>query len=185
MKPVSSSLKPGQGDVKLAGNPRGFGGRFPSLAATAVSGGVAAVLTQEFDVTFKVSIILTAVLTVILGIPEAVVAQSLSASDGDSTIVGKAYGQELGAATKLGGACAALVGLVASFLPGSNWPVAACVAVTNFTSVLCAGFYGVLVPRALRAAGLPAAFGPAVGLAITDLTTLVLYLCCATIGLLE
>ncbi|MCS7336653.1 MAG: CBS domain-containing protein [Verrucomicrobiae bacterium] len=156
--------------------------RFPWLLATVASGTVCALLAGLFEATLIQAIVLAFFLTVVLGLGESVSIQSLLMTI--RTLHGRrptwqwfihALRREVPTALLLGGACGALVATVALVWRGT--PIhAALVGASISGAMTVACFWGVTVPATIHALRLDPriAAGP-VTLALTDITTLIIY----------
>ncbi len=166
------------------GNSRAFLNRGPSLAVTLVTGLVAAKLSACFELTLREMVGLAFFLTVLLGLPEAVAAQSAMATqaagpDGKGKQAWSAYLEELRAALLLAVVASVMVGGFAMALRG-NAVESLCVGLGLLGAISAAGLYGVLVPRLLSALRRGVEWHGPVVLAVTDLTTLTILFGLAT-----
>jgi magnesium transporter len=169
---------------------KAFALRFPWLLATVVSGLVCAVLASMFEATIARALVLTFFLTLVLALGESVAMQSMAIAvqalrSARLTMAWFLRGlrREIGTALLMGLGCGSLVALVAALWRGFNAP-AGVIALTILLSLCCACIYGITVPAVLHWLRLDPkiAAGP-VTLALTDVSTLVIYFGLATLVL--
>ncbi len=156
--------------------------RFPWLATNIVAGIAAAFLAGFYEDQLEKVVALALFIPVVLALAESVSIQSVSlvlqTQEGRrptwSTLAPR-LGREFLTGTFLGGACGALVGLVALWWIGRS-DVALCVAGGIGAGVACAAFLGQAIPVGLRLLSWDprVAAGP-IALALTDMVTLLVY----------
>lgn len=161
---------------------RAFRFRFPWLLATISSGTLCALLASAYEITLAKSLVLTFFLTLVLGLGESVSIQSMTvtiqALRGARPTLGwylHALTRESGTALLLGGGCGLTVGLIVWLWRGAG--LAGFAIGASILLALCAAcLIGLSVPTLLHARRLDPkiAAGP-VTLALTDLTTLLIY----------
>jgi magnesium transporter len=169
---------------------RAFRLRFPWLLATIAGGTSAALLAGVFEATLKEAIVLSFFLTLVLGLGEAVAAQSLAITiptlrhdNPDWRWYLRAMRREAGTSLLLGVACGLLVaGIV--FLWRGDGLAAGAIGLAITFSLVGAAFFGMSVPALLHRTHLDPtiAAGP-VALALADITTVIVYLGIATLVL--
>jgi magnesium transporter len=161
--------------------------RFPWLLATVAGGTACALIAGRFEATLAETLILAFFLTLVLGLAESVGVQSMTVTvralhRRQPTLrwFSAALGRELGTALLLGASCGAVVGSIA-WLWRSEAPPAVVIAASIALAMTAASLYGLSVPTLLHALRLDPkiAAGP-ITLALTDITTLLLYLTTAT-----
>lgn len=161
--------------------------RFPWLLATVAGGTACALVAGAFEATLAETLILTFFLTLVLGLGESVGVQSMTvtirALHGRRPTLAwfaRALGREVGTALLLGSSCGALVGSIA-WLWRATPPAAAVIGASIALTMAAACLYGLGVPTLLHALRLDPkiAAGP-MTLALTDVTTLLLYLAMAS-----
>lgn len=162
--------------------------RFPWLIATMTSGAICALLTGFFETTLAEAIVLAFFITLVLALGESVSIQSMTVAlqnlhFGRPTLK-KFLGQlrQEGTATMLlGGACGAIVGVLAFLWRGSA-EAAAVIGLSITFSVFLAGMIGLSIPTLLHAIHEDSkiAAGP-ITLALADILTLLLYFNIATV----
>lgn len=156
--------------------------RFPWLLATIVSGVTCAVLASVYEATLAKLLLLAFFLTLVLGLGESVSMQSMTVTIQAlrATRVTlrwylAALRRELSTAALLGAGCGSIVALVVWFWHGAA--MAACVVGVSILLIVCSAcVLGLSIPALLHALrlDLKIAAGP-VTLALTDLSTIVLY----------
>jgi len=161
---------------------RAFRFRFPWLLATIVSGVTCAVLASVYEATLAKLLLLAFFLTLVLGLGESVSMQSMTVTIQSlrATRVTlrwylAALRRELSTAALLGAGCGSIVALVVWFWHGAA--MAACVVGVSILLIVCSAcVLGLSIPALLHALrlDLKIAAGP-VTLALTDLSTIVLY----------
>lgn len=160
-----------------------FRRRFPWLLTNITGGVLAAFLAGVYEPELQRVVALSLFIPVVLALAESVSIQSVSIAlqtlSGHrptwSELLAK-LGRELITGTLLGGACGLLVGLVALIWIG-RLDVATCLLGGIGGGVACAAAFGLAIPNILRiiSKNPQVAAGP-IALAMTDLTTLLLYL---------
>lgn len=174
-------------EVQTASPWRAFRLRFPWLVATLGGGICCALLAGFYETTLATSIILAFFLTLVLGLSESVSAQSVTvtveALHGRTEAgrwLRRALRKEFVTALLLGGACGAIVCVVA-WLWRNNGAAALVIGGSITVSMLAACLIGVAVPTLLHRFKLDPriAAGP-VSLALADVFTLLVYLNLAT-----
>lgn len=169
-------------EVQNASPVRAFRIRFPWLLATIAGGVCCAVLASRYEATLATSIVLAFFLTLVLGLGESVGAQSLTVAiqslhgrEKDWGWFTRAFGKEAATALLLGGACGAVVGVVAWFWRGD---VAAAVVIGGSIALamFMACLLGLAVPTLMHRLKLDprVASGP-LTLALADICTLIVY----------
>jgi len=168
--------------VRDASPIRAFRFRFPWLMATITSGTVCALLAGAFEVTLAKTLVLAFFLTLVLGLGESVIIQSMTLTIQALRAVRptfawylRAFWREAGTALLLGIACGATVAMIVWLWRGT--PLAAVsIGFSIFLTLCAACFFGLSVPAALHALKLDPkiAAGP-ITLAFTDIFTLVFY----------
>jgi magnesium transporter len=162
--------------------------RFPWLMATVASGTACALLAGVYEVTLAKSLILAFFLTLVLGLGESVSMQSMTI-----TIQGlqsvqptlkhylRALRREISAALLLGAACGLVVGSIVWFWRGHT-EAALAIGSSILLTLGAASFFGLSIPTLLHKLklDLKIASGP-ITLAITDLSTLLIYFNLATV----
>jgi magnesium transporter len=174
-------------EVRDASPWRAFRFRSPWLAATIASGTICALLVGAFEATLAQALVLAFFLTLVLGLGEsvsvqamAVTIQALRARQPSWSWYGRALARELGTTLLLGVSCGIAVGMIVWAWRGE--PVAAGVIGSSILLALgAAGAFGLTVPTLLHALRLDPkiAAGP-VTLAVTDITTVLIYFSLAT-----
>jgi magnesium transporter len=175
--------------LKRAGVWGTFYQRMPWLMATIAGGTVAALLAGAYEQTLAAALPLAFFLTVTLGLGESVAVQALTLTVQNAMGKKKRRRRMLvrrvlaegAAAVLLGGACGAIMGLIAFLWKGSA-AVGLILACSLTVSIAVAGMVGVAIPLALvklpGTAGRIAA-GP-LTLATADIMTLLIYFQTAT-----
>lgn len=176
--------------VREASPVRAFRVRFPWLTATILGGLTAALLSSVFEATLGESLALAFFLTLVLGLGESVTIQAATVTIHDLrgrmptwTWYGRRLRREVTTASMLGLACGVVVGLVAWLWRGEA--IMALVLSTSLVlSISAAGAFGLSFPALLHALRLDPkiAAGP-IALAITDISTVLLYFGVATLVL--
>jgi len=166
---------------------RAFRFRFPWLLATIFSGTLCALLVGVYEVTLAKSLILAFFLTLVLGLGESVSIQSMTTTihnlrsqQPDWTWYSRTLRREVGASVLLGAVCGLVVGLIALLWRGDG--MAAVAIGSSITLTLCAAsFFGLSIPTLLHKLKLDMriAGGP-LTLAITDISTILIYFSLAT-----
>lgn len=174
--------------VQEASPVRAFRFRFPWLTATIAGGLVAALLASAFEATLAQSLALAFFLTLVLGLGESVTIQAATVTIHDLrgrmptwSWYGRRLRRELGTAAMLGLGCGVVVGAVAWLWRGEGL-VALAIGGSLVLSVSAAGVFGLTFPALLHGLRLDPkiAAGP-VALAITDITTVLVYFGVATL----
>ena len=176
--------------VRGASPAKAFRFRFPWLLATIGSGVGCAILTSVFQVTLEKSIVLAFFLALVLGLGESVSVQSMTVAI--QTLRGtkptwcwylRSIRREALTGIFIGLASGAIVGLIV-FAWRRDFPAAVVIGSGVFGSLVGACFFGLSVPTWLHALKLDPkiAAGP-ITLALTDVTTLVVYFGLASIVL--
>ena len=157
--------------------------RFPWLVATLASGITCAVIAMLYQATMAQALALASFLTLALGLGESVSVQSMSLSlqrlhghQPGGGAVWRMLWREMFTAGMLGAATGSCVGLAALVLRVEGH-IAFSMGGSIALAVVAAGAWGVLVPAVLHAFRRDArvAAGP-ITLALTDITTLLLFL---------
>jgi magnesium transporter len=174
-------------EVRDASPWRAFRFRSPWLAATIASGTICALLVGAFEATLAQALVLAFFLTLVLGLGEsvsvqamAVTIQALRARQPSWSWYGQSLARELATTLLLGLSCGLAVALIVWAWRGE--PVAAVVIGSSILLALgAAGAFGLTVPTLLHALRLDPkiAAGP-VTLAVTDITTVLIYFSLAT-----
>lgn len=176
--------------LKNASPLQAFRYRFPWLIATMVSGVACAALAGFFEATLAEAAILAMFLTVALGLGEsvsiqsmAVTMQALQGQDSLRDFVRARVFKEVQTAGFLAVSCGGIVGGISVFWPGAVI-MSASIGLSIAGTILCAGLTGLAVPTILHKLERDprVAAGP-ITLAISDLTTVFLYLAGGTIAL--
>lgn len=176
--------------VREASPFRAFRFRFPWLITTIISGTFCALLAGVFEVTLAKSIVLAFFLTLVLGLGESVsmqsmtmTIQSLRSTQPTAAWYLRALRREAGTALLLGGASGFVVALIAWLWRGELL-VAATIGGSLLLTISAAGLFGMSIPALLHRTrlDLKIAAGP-LTLALTDLSTLLIYLVLATLFL--
>jgi magnesium transporter len=176
--------------LKNASPLQAFRYRFPWLIATMASGVACAALAGFFEATLAEAAILAMFLTVALGLGESVSIQSmtmtmqaLQGQDSLREFVKERIFKEMQTAALLAVSCGAIVGGVSIFWPGAV-VMSASIGLSIAGTIFFAGLTGLAVPTVLHKLERDprVAAGP-ITLAISDLTTVFLYLCCGTLAL--
>jgi len=167
---------------------RAFRFRFPWLLATILSGLMCALVAAVYATTLAKLLILAFLLTLVLGLGESVSMQSMTVTIQAlrATRVTlrwylAALRRELSTAALLGAGCGSIVAVVVWFWHGAA--LAACIVGVSILLVICSAcVLGLSIPALLHALqlDLKIAAGP-VTLALTDLSTIVLYFSLAAI----
>lgn len=177
-------------ELQHASPAQAFRIRFPWLAATVSGGVLCAVLAGAFSVTLQQKVVLAVFMALVLGLGEAVAAQSLALtiqSLPTSRIRGRwlrvKLGREIVTASLLG----LLAGSIVALMVGLFWrdlPAALSIGGSVFVSILVAALLGILVPVLLRIVRWDPkiAAGP-IALAAADLFTVTTYLVTAKLVL--
>jgi magnesium transporter len=177
-------------EVRDASPWRAFRFRSPWLAATIASGTVCAVLVGAFEATLAQALVLAFFLTLVLGLGESVSIQAMTVTIQALRVrqpswswYGAALMREVGTTLLLGLVCGLAVALIAWVWRAA--PLAAAVIGGSIALGLgAAGFFGLTVPTLLHALRLDPkiAAGP-VTLALTDITTVLIYFSLASLVL--
>ena len=156
--------------------------RFPWLLATVASGTACALLAGAYEATLAQALVLAFFLTLVLGLGESVSIQSMTVALQNlhfgrptwATYLKWLRG-ESAATLLLGGACGAVVGTVAYLWRGEVM-AALTIGLSVLLAVFAAGLLGLSIPTLLDAVKEDSkiAAGP-VTLALTDITTLLIY----------
>ena len=166
---------------------RAFRFRFPWLLATILSGTLCALIAGVYELTLAKSLVLAFFLTLVLGLGESVGMQSMTVTIQDlrsrkPTLEWyvRAVRRELGTAVLLGAACGLTVGLIVWLWRGAGLEAAA-IGSSILITLCAASLFGLSVPSLLHKLNLDLkiAAGP-VTLAITDFSTLLIYLSLAS-----
>jgi len=169
--------------VRTASTLGAFWLRFPWLGATIAGGITCAILASVFEATLQQAIILAFFLTLVLGLAEAVAAQSLAITipalrhvQPDRAWYARMLGREASTALLLGLAAGAAVGGIAYLWRGQALP-SLVIGGAILLSLLGASVLGMSVPALLHRTRLDPtiAAGP-VALALTDILTVTAYL---------
>jgi magnesium transporter len=177
-------------EVRDASPWRAFRFRSPWLAATIASGTVCALLVGVFETTLAQALVLAFFLTLVLGLGESVSIQAMTVTIQALRIrqptwkwYGSALGREVGTTLLLGLACGLVVALIAWGWRGTP-TAAAAIGASIALALGAAGFFGLTVPTLLHALRLDPkiAAGP-VTLALTDITTVLIYFSLAALVL--
>jgi len=174
-------------DVRRASPLAAFRLRFPWLLATISGGTACAVIAGLFQATLAGSIVLAFFLTLVLGLAESVCVQTLTvavqALHRDRPSLARYAGalrRELATAFLLAVSCGAIVGSVVSLWRGNVWEALAIGGSIFLTLVVAAGL-GLTVPFAIHARRLdPRLSAGPIALALTDVTTITVYLSVGT-----
>ena len=159
-----------------------FRHRFPWLMATVVSGTLCAMLAGAFEATLAKSLVLAFFLTLVLGLGESVSVQSLTVTIRALQVrrptwkwFGQSLAREIPTAVMLGTGCGLAVAAVVWAWRGPG-PAVWVVGGSILAAMVTACLWGLGVPTLLHALRLDPriAAGP-VTLAVTDLTTLLIY----------
>lgn len=173
--------------VRDASPLKAFRFRFPWLLATIGSGTACALLASVFEVTLAESIVLAFFLTLVLGLGESVSIQSMtitiqSLRSASPTLKSfrKALLREAGTALLLGLGCGIVVGLIVWGWRGEGL-AAFTIASSILLALVAACTFGLGVPSLLHAFKWDPkiAAGP-ITLALTDISTLLIYFSLAT-----
>ncbi len=174
--------------VREASPVRAFRIRFPWLTTTILGCLTAALLSSVFETTLGESLALAFFLTLVLGLGESVTIQAATVTIHDLrgrmptwSWYGRRLRREVTTASMLGLACGAVVGLVAWLWRGEGM-VALVLSASLVLSISAAGAFGLSFPALLHALKLDPkiAAGP-IALAITDISTVLLYFGVATL----
>lgn len=180
-EPMATPDSPG----RLAAASNSILSRSPSLLVTILGGMVAAILCSQFEVTLREMVSLAFFMTVLLGFPEAVCAQSAlanqSASRSRNDSIGTVYWQELQSAAGLALGAGLMVATMAFVWRGSGLE-AVVIGASLTIAATAGGLYGVVVPRLLRFLGVSDAGAGPLALVATDLTTLTILLSAASMA---
>jgi magnesium transporter len=169
---------------------KAFGFRFPWLAATVSGGVLCAFLAGAFAATLQQKVVLAVFMALVLGLGEAVAAQSLALTV-QSLPSSRVRGKWLRAKLKKEAVTASLLGILAGsavgLMVGVAWrdfPASFSIGGSVFVSILVSGMLGVLVPVLLRVVRWDPkiAAGP-ITLAAADLFTVTCYLVIAKLVL--
>jgi len=174
-------------DVRRASPLAAFRLRFPWLLATISGGTACALIAGLFQATLAGSIVLAFFLTLVLGLAESVCVQTLTvavqALHRDRPSLARYAGalrRELATAFLLAVSCGAIVGSVVSLWRGNVWEALAIGGSIFLTLVVAAGL-GLTVPFAIHARRLdPRLSAGPIALALTDVTTITVYLSVGT-----
>lgn len=162
--------------------------RFPWLLATVASGTLCALLAGAYEATLAQALVLAFFLTLVLGLGESVSIQSMTVALQNLHFGRPTWGAylkwlrgEASATLLLGAACGSIVGLVAYLWRGEAL-AALTIGVSIIFVILMAGLLGLSIPTLLDTLKEDSkiAAGP-VTLALTDLTTLLIYFNAATL----
>jgi magnesium transporter len=173
--------------VRDASPLRAFRFRFPWLTATIASGTLCALLVSAYEVTLAQALVLAFFLTLVLGLGESVSIQSMTvaihalrATRPTLRWYLAAFRRELGTALLLGAASGAAVGAIVWLWRGTALEAAA-IGFSLMMTLTAASLFGLSVPTLLHALRLDPkiAAGP-ISLALTDLSTILIYFALAT-----
>ncbi len=177
-------------EIRNASPSKAFRYRFPWLLATILSGTLCALLVGVFELTLAASLLLAFFMTLVLGLGESVSIQSMTVTVQMLNVQNptmewfrKALWKEWISAMYLGGASGAIVAAVV-YVWQADALAAGIIGTSILLSMTSACLIGLMIPTLLHASKLDPkiAAGP-ITLALTDLSTLVIYFTLATIAL--
>lgn len=175
-------------ELRHASPVRAFLMRFPWLTVTLLGGGICAIMAEGFAATLRERVVLSVFLALVLGLGEAVSAQSLALTN-QSLPPAKIRWKWVRGKLLREGATAFLLGLLAAFVVGpvvgliwKDGRAAISIGTSVLLSVIVASLLGLLVPVLLRMLKHDPriAAGP-IALAVTDVFTVSIYLVTARI----